>query len=329
MSEFAIKPATRQGIKPLVGFYGKSGSGKTMSALLLGRGIVGDSGRIVLVDSESGRGSLFADVIPGGYSVIEINPPFSPARYQQAIDTAAANADCVVVDSLSHEWSGEGGVIDMQDAELDRMAGSDWGKRERCKMAAWIKPKLEHKKFIQNLLRLPVALICCLRGEEKTHSIKEGDKTKVVTDQFSTPLFDPRFIFELLLNFEAVAQKDSSGNVRGGFVVPRKVTHPSIAQLLPPAEKQIGIETGKALAKWCAAPGAAATASKPAEKSVAELKKELWEMTAEFHGKDAARFKQWLVDEALIDPSCDPKELTAANLRAIITEAAKRLDNMP
>ena len=78
MSEFTIKKATRQGVKPLIGMYGKSGSGKTMSALLLARGLAGASGRVVLIDSESGRGSIFADLIPGGYSVVDIEPPFSP-----------------------------------------------------------------------------------------------------------------------------------------------------------------------------------------------------------------------------------------------------------
>ena len=60
---FEIKPATRSGVIPLVSVYGSSGGGKTMSALLLMRGIVGPKGRITLVDSESGRGSLFADII--------------------------------------------------------------------------------------------------------------------------------------------------------------------------------------------------------------------------------------------------------------------------
>ena len=103
---FEIKPATRQGVKPLVGFYGRSGSGKTMSALLFARGLVGHKGRLVLVDSENGRGSLFADIIPGGYSVIDLDAPFTPERYQDAIASAETSADCVVVDSLSHEWSG-------------------------------------------------------------------------------------------------------------------------------------------------------------------------------------------------------------------------------
>src|SRR5678815_3621284 len=210
---FTITPATRTGVKPLVGFYGRSGSGKTLSALYFARGIAGPTGRVVMIDSESGRGSLFADIVPGGYSTIDIEPPFSPERYQEAIEKAEANADCVVVDSMSHEHNGEGGVLDMQEAELERMAGSDYRKRDQCKMASWIKPKIAHKKMVARLLRSKVALICCLRGEEKTHIVpgKDGEKTKIITDAFSSPIYDPRFLFELLLNFETVARDGQGG----------------------------------------------------------------------------------------------------------------------
>lgn len=318
MTDLAIRKATRQGVKPLIGMYGKSGSGKTYSALLLARGIVGPSGRVILVDSESGRGRIFADMIPGGYDVIDLDPPFSPARYQQAIELAEANADITVVDSLSHEWSGESGVLDMQEAELDRMAGEDWKKREQCKMAAWIKPKMEHKRFIQRLLWLKCGLICCLRGEEKTHIAKGQDgKSKVITDEFSTPLFDPRFIFELLVNFETVAIDG-----KGGYVIPRKITHPHIAPLLPKANEQLTIKHGGAIAQWCAAPGGQSTDVK----AVNALKAELWSLTAEKHVGKKAALLQWLIDEALIsDTETLEDYATADRLTALIAKAKAKL----
>jgi hypothetical protein len=319
MSDFEIKPATRQGVKPLVGFYGKSGSGKTMSALLLARGLVGPKGRVCLIDTENGRGSIFSDLIPGGYSVMDVDAPFSPDRYQQAIVAAEKSADVVVVDSMSHEWSGEGGVLDMQDKELDRMAGEDWGKRERCKMAAWIKPKLAHKMMIQRLLRCSTALICCLRGEEKTHSGKdEKGKTVVITDEFSSPLFDPRFIFEMLLNFETVAHDGV-----GGYVIPRKITHPSIAALLPKDGQQISIATGEALARWCAAPGAApisSTAIDPKD----TLKRELWALLKSKHGGDKAKLQSWVTDELKIDVLLETME--ASGLAEVLAAARKKLN---
>lgn len=318
--QFTIRPATRTSVKPLIGLYGKSGSGKTMSALLLARGIVGPSGRIVLVDSESGRGSIFSDLIPGGYSVLDLDAPFSPPRYEAAIAAAEARADVVVVDSMSHEWSGEGGVLDWADQELEKMGGGD-----NNKMRSWIKPKMAHKQMVMRLLRCKCALICCLRGEEKTHMAKGANgRNTVITDDFSTPLFDPRFIFELLLNFETLV----GANGQGGYVIPRKITHPSIAPLLPGPEQQIGISTGEALAKWCASPGGA-PANSPAKiataTTVKSVKSDLWKLTGYLHGGDKGKFLQWMIDEMLIAPETDLDTLTMDNWIAILKAAEKKV----
>lgn len=336
---FDIKKAVRSGIKPLVGFYGKSGSGKTMSALLFARGLVGASGRIILIDSENGRGSIFSDLIPGGYCVLNLDAPFSPARYEEAIATAEKSADVVLVDSMSHEWSGEGGVLDWAEEELQRMGGGD-----NNKMRSWIKPKMAHKMMIQRLLRTKCALICCLRGEEKTHITKpeNGQKGKVITDEFSTPLFDPRFIFEMLLNFETVAH-----NGVGGFVVPRKITHPSIAAILPIENEQIGIKHGEALAAWCASAGSPAGVSAPSatvtppkssggtpDAEAKALKAEIWALLKPVRGaaKDWSGANDWLWAEDILDAAEEPvqkmPDLTPEQMREVITKAKQKLGQL-
>ena len=80
----------------------------------------------------------------------------------------------IVVDSASHEYAGEGGLLDMQEAELERM-----GHREAMKMASWIKPKMEHKRFVSRLLQIRAHLILCFRAEEKVEIGKENGKTVV------------------------------------------------------------------------------------------------------------------------------------------------------
>lgn len=327
---FQIKEAVRTGVKPLVGFYGKSGSGKTMSALLFARGIAGPSGKIVLVDSENGRGSIFADLIPGGYNVLNLDAPFSPARYEEAIAEAEKSADVVLVDSMSHEWSGEGGVLDWAEEELQRMGGGD-----NNKMRSWIKPKMAHKLMVQRLLRTKCALICCLRGEEKTHVTKpeNGQKGKVITDEFSTPLFDPRFVFEMLLNFETVAH-----NGVGGFVVPRKITHPSIADLLPGQNEQIGIKHGEALAAWCASAGSpvgvSSSSGSVSDDESKALKKELWELLKPVRGdaRDWGGVNAYLWREEILDPAKDPAEampdLTPEKMREVIKKAKVKLGQL-
>jgi hypothetical protein len=291
--------------------------------------LAGPKGRIVLVDTENGRGSIFADLIPGSYNTLRLDAPFSPDRYQQAIVTAEASSDVVVVDSMSHEWSGEGGVLDWADAELERMGGGD-----NNKMRSWIKPKMAHKLMVQRLLRCAVPLICCLRGEEKTHITKpeNGQKGKVITDEFSSPLFDPRFIFEMLLNFETVSKPGKDGNLEGGFVIARKVTHPSISALLPSPSDQISVSTGEALARWCNAPGSASdsASSSPKDES-AEVKAEVWRITQDKHFGSRKKLRQWLVDEMIIAPDDNPETFTLANWQAVLKATQLKVipDNIP
>lgn len=334
MSDLQIKPAVRSGIKPLVGFYGKSGGGKTRSALLLARGIVGPKGRIALIDSESGRGSIFADKIPGGYQVIDLEPPFNPGRYVEAFKLAEANADIVVTDSLSHAWAGEGGVLEMQEAELDKMAGQDYRKRDACKMSAWIKPKSELKKLIQQtILRSKLPVICCLRGEEKTHMVKEDGKTKVVTDEWSTPIFDHRFIFEMLVCAECY-----SVDGKGGYLHITKITHEDLFDCLPKDGEQVSVKHGELLAKWSIGTPAAASAPAPAKplNRSRELKASLWALTQPIHqaqvgdSKEAIRaardrLYQWLIDEMILTDTESLDMLTEARLADVIAKVHHKL----
>ena len=323
---FEIKPATRTGIPPLVGFFGKSGSGKTLSALFFARGLVGPAGRITMVDSESRRGSLFADIVPGGYNVIDLEPPFSPERYEEAIVTAEAQSDIVLVDSLSHEWSGEGGVLDLAEAELDRMAGNDYAKRERVKLASWIKPKMAHKQFVQRLLRLKCGLVVCLRGEEKTRMEKGKDgKNVVVHDEWSSPLYDPRFLFELLLCLETVAHDG-----QGGFVIPRKVTHPTIAKMLPARDQQISEAHGKALAEWCGNPNRItgpppSLGMPPDPPDVKAFKRQLWDLTKPRHHGDVRLLDRWLIDEMVLSDTESLGTLALSRWPEVIAAAKAKL----
>jgi hypothetical protein len=319
---FEIHQASRAAIKPLIGFYGKSGGGKTLSALLTMRGLVGPKGRIVGIDTENRRMSIFADMVPGGYSVLDLDPPFSPERYWEAIQTAEGAADGIVIDSFSHEWAGEGGVLDMQEEELTRMAGDNWGKREACKMASWIKPKMAHKRLVERLLRLKQPLIVCLRGEEKTHIDKEQGKTVVHTDKFSSPIGDPRFIFEMLIHAECTAAPNEAGHMIGGYLRITKITHHDVIALLPKAGEQVGMAHGEALAAWAAGGKTAAPVVTPDPPKIAvsikRLKSELWHKTEPHHHGDMKELEQWLWDEGKMSDTENLAELTAGRIAEIL-----------
>lgn len=105
--------AERRQAKLRLALCGPSGSGKTYSALLIARGLAPD-GKIALIDTERGSGALYADLT--AYDVAALVPPYTPARYIELIRHAEqAGYAVLVIDSLSHAWTGEGGVLEMHD----------------------------------------------------------------------------------------------------------------------------------------------------------------------------------------------------------------------
>ena len=167
---YNFRPAIREQCFTLTGFAGPSGSGKTYSALRYAMGLA-DGGRIAMIDTEARRGLHYADQFDYFYS--ELAAPFSPERYIEAIQAAEkAGAKVIIVDSMSHEHEGPGGVLEMHETELTRMAGDDFRKRESCKFAAWIKPKKEHNRCVNTILQVKAHLIFCFRAKEKLKLIK-------------------------------------------------------------------------------------------------------------------------------------------------------------
>lgn len=179
-----IRPAKRGGSKAIIGIAGVSGSGKTYTALLVARGMVDHPSKIGFLDTENKRGSLYADILDGPFQIGDLYPPFSPARYSQAIkEFQDAGVEVLVIDSVSHEWEGEGGCDDIANAAIDN------GK----KMANWIGAKREHKSFINTLLQCNMNVICCLRAREKT-DFKNPAKPVSLGIQ---PVCEKNFMFEM------------------------------------------------------------------------------------------------------------------------------------
>jgi hypothetical protein len=151
-----FEKARREGSHVLISMEATSGRGKTLSALLLGRGLVGPEGKLGLLDTETGRGKIYAESIPGGYQYGELTPPYSPERYVAAIKNASdAGLECLIIDSASHEWEGIGGIGEIAEA------GGGKGLQK------WAKPKARHKRFVQALLTTRMHIIVCLRAKEK------------------------------------------------------------------------------------------------------------------------------------------------------------------
>ena len=161
-------PADPGGVPVILGLTGPSRSGKTYSALRIALGMTSDPAHVFMIDTERGRSSMYVPKF-GQFKQYCLEPPYSYARYSEAIAAAvdADSARVIIVDSLSHGHDGEGGMIDQHEAEIKRMAGADGAKRERVKMAAWIKPKRELGHFVQSVMRVEVPMIFCFRAKER------------------------------------------------------------------------------------------------------------------------------------------------------------------
>ena len=145
----AFHRAERKKAKLRLAIDGPSGSGKTYSSLVVARGLVGPQGRIAVIDTEEGSASLYSDLTP--FDVCELAPPFDPRRYIEAIhDAERGGYDCIIIDSLSHAWSGQGGILEMKDKR-----GKDW--------SAWREVTPIHNALVDAMLRCPCHIIATIR----------------------------------------------------------------------------------------------------------------------------------------------------------------------
>lgn len=238
---YTFRPAIREQVGLLIGLIGPSGSGKTYTAMELATGICGQD-KFAVIDTEARRSLHYADQY--NFDFCELKAPFNPKAYMEALRAAdEQNYKVIVVDSCSHEWAGTGGVLEMQEEELQRMAGDDWKKREACKMRSWVKPKMEHKKMIQGLLQIRATLILCFRAEEKIAMEKDDKNKTVIVPKGWQPICSKELPYELTVSFLLDPEKP-------GYFKPLKLQeqHKAFFSL----DKPIGKESGRLIAQWAA-----------------------------------------------------------------------------
>lgn len=247
---YSFRPAVREKVGLLIGLVGCSGSGKTYTAMRLASGIVGKGKRFAVIDTEARRSLHYAGMFD--FDMCEVKAPFRPEAYSEAIKAAdEAGYEAIVVDSFSHEWAGEGGVLDWQEHELDRMAGDDWKKREACKMAAWIRPKMGHKQMIQRLLQVRANLILCFRAEEKVKMEKDANNKTVIVPIGWQPICSKEVPYEMTVSFLLTPDKP-------GYPHPLKLQEQH--KTLFPLDRPISEESGRKVSEW--AEGGAKAANK-------------------------------------------------------------------
>lgn len=221
---FQVRKAERKKAKLKLGISGPSGSGKTYSSLLLAHGIAGDWDKVTIIDTENGSGELYTHL--GRYNVISFAPPYSPQRYVEAITAAwKGGAEVIVIDSISHEWDGKGGCLDIQ----TKLGG---------KYQDWAKVTPMHNSFVEAILQVPVHVIVTTRKKQDYEMSRDANGKNKVEKVGLKEIQRDGFEYELTINFDveinhfAVASKD-----RTGLFMPRSCF-------------QITEETGRELLAW-------------------------------------------------------------------------------
>lgn len=221
-----LRPSERRQVKLRLGISGASGFGKTKSALLLAYGMTGDWSKIAVIDTENSSASLYSEL--GNFNVLDLSPPYSPERYIEAITVCErARITVVIIDSITHEWNGSGGCLDIHEKLGGRF--QDW---------AIVTPR--HQAFIDKILQSECHIITTTRRKIE-YDIDRDASGKLKIQKLGTKeITKEGYEYELTVNFELInenhlvrASKDRTG------------------LFMNKPEFIINSTTGKKILEWC------------------------------------------------------------------------------
>ena len=229
----AFRKAERKQAKLRLAITGPAGSGKTYSALLIAFGI---GGRIAMIDTENGSGDLYANL--GEYDICSLSAPYDVRRYIQLIHEAEqAGYGTIIIDSLSHAWSGEGGLLDLQ----NKVAASS---KSGNSYTAWRQVTPLHNRLIDAILGSSCHIIATMRSKteylqtENERGYKEIRKVGLAPVQREGMDYEFGTVFDLTTNHTATVSKDRTGLFDGSVFTITRDTGKTLLQWLEnaPAE---------------------------------------------------------------------------------------------
>jgi len=219
-----MEKARRSLAKLKMGISGASGSGKTLSSLLLGYGLVKSAnpnysdaevwGKICIIDTENKSGSLYTGATVSGqkigtYNAINLSPPFHPKEYLEAIQVAEdAGIEFLIIDSLTHAWAGEGGMLDIHGNASARIGNS---------YTAWREVTPLHNRLIDKIMQCDMHVAIALRSKTEYVLEANGKGKQIPVKKGMAPIFrddveyEVTIFFEIEQNHQAVVSKDRTG----------------------------------------------------------------------------------------------------------------------
>jgi hypothetical protein len=231
---FEIRKAERRKAKLRLGLAGASGSGKTASSLLVAFGITGGWSKIGFIDTENGSGELYvgksiAGCKIGEYAYGRIESPFTVPKYLEAVKALeAAGCEVIIIDSLSHAWAGEGGLLDKQGKLSDRGGNS---------YTAWRTVTPEHNSLVEAMLQSKCHIIAAVRSKTEYVQEKDSNGKTTVRKVGLAPIFRDGVEYEFTAFFDLAADHTAQASKDRTNLFDGLIFKPSV-------------ETGKALLEW-------------------------------------------------------------------------------
>jgi hypothetical protein len=201
--------AERKRAKLKIALTGPSGAGKTYSALLMAKGF---GGKVAVIDTEKGSASLYAGNKDIGvdFDVLEIEPPFRTKKYIQAMQAAIDEGyDTLIVDSITHAWAGEGGLL-QQKEEIDAAGRGN-------SYTNWAKITKDHEAFMSAILQLPINMIVTMRSKME-YVLEQNDKGRAAPKRVGMApvqrdgvIYEFSVVYDIAINHMAQVSKDRTG----------------------------------------------------------------------------------------------------------------------
>ncbi len=219
-----LKKAQRSKAYLKLGMSSPSGGGKTLGALLVAYGLMKEKypqesdafrwSKIAIVDTENGSGELYvnkeiphSNVIIGEYNAVTLTPPFEADKYTQAIELCQENGmEVCIIDSTTHLWSGQGGLLEQQNNATKR-TGNSW--------TAWRDITPQHNRFVETMLQTPMHIIATMRSKQEYVQEKDERTGKTTVrklgmepEQRKGMEYEFTTFFEINAEHEAFGSKD-------------------------------------------------------------------------------------------------------------------------
>jgi hypothetical protein len=220
-----LQNAERKRVKLRLNIASPSGFGKTYGALLTAYGLTGDWQKVAVIDTENESASLYSHL--GNFKVLPLRPPYNPDRYIEAIKVCEnAGMEVIIIDSITHVWKGQGGLLEYQNALGGRY--QDWAKATPLYM-----------RWLNTILQSKCHIITTNRKKQAYNIITEGNRTKVEKAGLEDEIRDG-YEYEMTVALEITNDRHMT-----------RASKDRTQLFVGKPEFMISIETGKQILAWC------------------------------------------------------------------------------